>query len=280
MWTRTSETAGRLRGRIETVIDAAQALGHVPDDKANPAAGRATSSPCCPTEQAHPDPPQGPALRRRPRVRETPAGRRRRDGVDLGVPDLTATRSSETLTRGGASSTARRTHVNPEEAHEDQQAAASRSPTAPSKFSPKPAAAPARSRDPTASSSSDEAKAASIADGDEQLLRRMKVMYASRFRTHIGSALGGGARQFELAELRLAHRVGFQRSRRPTSGQPAGAAQTDNEAWADYVDGRPTTTSSSSAGRGVIQIAISVAASILSRPRSRSARPTTRGEAI
>jgi integrase len=37
VWTRTPETASRLRGRIETVIDAARALGHVPEDKANPA---------------------------------------------------------------------------------------------------------------------------------------------------------------------------------------------------------------------------------------------------
>ena len=37
LWSRTPETASRLRGRIETVIDAARALGHVPEDKANPA---------------------------------------------------------------------------------------------------------------------------------------------------------------------------------------------------------------------------------------------------
>ena len=37
LWTRTPETASRLRGRIESVIDAARALGHIPEDKANPA---------------------------------------------------------------------------------------------------------------------------------------------------------------------------------------------------------------------------------------------------
>jgi integrase len=37
VWARTPETASRLRGRIETVIDAARVLGHVPEDKANPA---------------------------------------------------------------------------------------------------------------------------------------------------------------------------------------------------------------------------------------------------
>ncbi len=37
VWSRAPETASRLRGRIETVIDAARALGHVPEDKANPA---------------------------------------------------------------------------------------------------------------------------------------------------------------------------------------------------------------------------------------------------
>ena len=37
VWSRAPETGSRLRGRIETVIDAARALGHVPEDKANPA---------------------------------------------------------------------------------------------------------------------------------------------------------------------------------------------------------------------------------------------------
>jgi integrase len=37
LWSRAPETASRLRGRIQTVIEAAQALGHIPEDKANPA---------------------------------------------------------------------------------------------------------------------------------------------------------------------------------------------------------------------------------------------------
>jgi integrase len=37
LWTRAPETASRLRGRIETVIAAAQALGHIDRDRANPA---------------------------------------------------------------------------------------------------------------------------------------------------------------------------------------------------------------------------------------------------
>ena len=37
LWTKTPETASRLRGRIESVINAARALGHIPEDKANPA---------------------------------------------------------------------------------------------------------------------------------------------------------------------------------------------------------------------------------------------------
>ena len=40
IWTKTPETASRLRGRIESVIDAARALGHIPEDKANPARWR------------------------------------------------------------------------------------------------------------------------------------------------------------------------------------------------------------------------------------------------
>jgi integrase len=37
LWSRAPETASRLRGRIESVIDAARALNHIPEDKANPA---------------------------------------------------------------------------------------------------------------------------------------------------------------------------------------------------------------------------------------------------
>ena len=40
LWDRAPETASRLRGRIQTVIEAAQALGHIPEDKANPARWR------------------------------------------------------------------------------------------------------------------------------------------------------------------------------------------------------------------------------------------------
>ena len=35
LWARAPETASRLRGRIETILAAAQALGHVPEDRAN-----------------------------------------------------------------------------------------------------------------------------------------------------------------------------------------------------------------------------------------------------
>jgi integrase len=37
LWNRTPETASRLRGRLESVIDMARALGHIDEDKANPA---------------------------------------------------------------------------------------------------------------------------------------------------------------------------------------------------------------------------------------------------
>ncbi|HEX3417213.1 MAG TPA: hypothetical protein VHT21_12530 [Stellaceae bacterium] len=40
LWGRAPETASRLRGRIQAVLDAAQAHGHIADDKANPARWR------------------------------------------------------------------------------------------------------------------------------------------------------------------------------------------------------------------------------------------------
>jgi integrase len=40
LWTSIPETASRLRGRIETVLDAARALGHIDENRANPARWR------------------------------------------------------------------------------------------------------------------------------------------------------------------------------------------------------------------------------------------------
>ena len=37
LWSRAPETASRLKGRIQTVLEAAQALGHIAEDKACPA---------------------------------------------------------------------------------------------------------------------------------------------------------------------------------------------------------------------------------------------------
>jgi integrase len=40
LWTRAPETASRLRGRIETILDSARAHGHIDDNRANPARWR------------------------------------------------------------------------------------------------------------------------------------------------------------------------------------------------------------------------------------------------
>lgn len=40
LWQKTPETASRLRGRIEVVLDAARAFGHIPSHEANPARWR------------------------------------------------------------------------------------------------------------------------------------------------------------------------------------------------------------------------------------------------
>ena len=40
LWKRAPETASRLRGRIEAVLDAARAKGHIPRNEANPAQWR------------------------------------------------------------------------------------------------------------------------------------------------------------------------------------------------------------------------------------------------
>ena len=40
LWTSVPETAARLRGRVETVLDSARALGHIDENRANPARWR------------------------------------------------------------------------------------------------------------------------------------------------------------------------------------------------------------------------------------------------
>jgi hypothetical protein len=47
LWARAPETASRLRGRIETVLDAAKARGFIPATRPIPRAGKAISTSCC-----------------------------------------------------------------------------------------------------------------------------------------------------------------------------------------------------------------------------------------
>ena len=85
LWSRAPETASRLRGRIQAVLDAAQAHGHIADDKANPARWKGHLDKLLPRpaklSRGHP-------LRRRARLRATPEGVRQHGGLGVGVPYL------------------------------------------------------------------------------------------------------------------------------------------------------------------------------------------------
>ena len=100
LWTKTPETASRLRGRIESVINAARALGHIPDDKANPARWKGHLDHLLPKQNklsrghhkalAYADLPEFVK-----RLREVQAGNTAALALEFLI--LTATRTSETL---------------------------------------------------------------------------------------------------------------------------------------------------------------------------------------
>ncbi len=98
LWQRVPETAARLRGRIEHVIDAARALGHVSQNEANPARWRGHLDKLLPKRQKltrghHPAMPYAelPAFMSALRQRESISV------LALEVTILCATRTSETL---------------------------------------------------------------------------------------------------------------------------------------------------------------------------------------
>lgn len=64
LWDRAPETASRLRGRIETVLDAAKARGFIDRNAANPARWKGHLDKLLPKRQAHARPSCGHALRR------------------------------------------------------------------------------------------------------------------------------------------------------------------------------------------------------------------------
>ena len=100
LWAKTPETASRLRGRIEVVIDAARALNHIPADRANPARWRGhldklLSKPKKLSRGHHKALPYADAPEFVQRLREVQAGNTAALALEFLI--LTATRTSETL---------------------------------------------------------------------------------------------------------------------------------------------------------------------------------------
>ena len=98
LWARAPETASRLRGRVEAVLDAARARGFIEQSQANPARWRGHLDKLLPkraklTRGHHAAMPYAdvPAFAAELRTRQTTAAR----ALELGI--LSATRSSETL---------------------------------------------------------------------------------------------------------------------------------------------------------------------------------------
>jgi hypothetical protein len=157
VWARTPETAARLRGRIETVIDAARALGHVPEDKANPARWKGHLDHLLPKrnkldqDNRHKAVPYTDVAELVKRLRA--AGSMTALALEFVI--LTTTRTSETLNaRWGEFDLEADIWSIPKERMKIGKPMTCRSVTAPSRYSPKRAAAPARSWDRTASCSS------------------------------------------------------------------------------------------------------------------------------
>lgn len=104
LWSATPETASRLRGRIEAVIDMARALGHIDEDRANCARWKGHLDHLLPPPKKfgargrHKAMPydQLPEFVKRLRASDNMAA------LALEFLILTATRTSETLGRSGA----------------------------------------------------------------------------------------------------------------------------------------------------------------------------------
>ena len=239
IWTAKSVTAGRLRGRIETVIDAARALGHIDADRANPARWKGHLDHLLPkpakltrghhTALAHSDIPEFVQ-----RLRAVQADNSSALALEFLI--LTATRTSETLNMTfdeidfdaatWSISASRMKMAKPHDVPLSDRALAILKAQHETRGK-NPHVFPGRPTKPLSPMSLN------------MLLRRMKVpVTVHGFRSSARSWMADTGVPFELAEAALAHQVGnavvqaYQRSSMLERRRPI------MNAWADHVTGK------------------------------------------
>ena len=87
LWSSRSVTASRLRGRIERVLNAARALGHIDREKANPARWKGHLDELLAKPQKLTRGHHKAMTRRHARVRGKPSRHEQHGGAGVGVPD-------------------------------------------------------------------------------------------------------------------------------------------------------------------------------------------------
>jgi integrase len=243
VWSRAPETGSRLRGRIETVIDAARALGHVPEDKANPARWKGHLDKLLPKRNKLAQDNHHKAMP----YASVPALVKRLHGLD-GIPSLALQFLILTTTRTGETLGARWREFDPEAATWSIPASrmkAGKAHDVPLSDRAVAILAEARRRarkEPEADSfiffGTRPKKPVSVT-AMGKLLRRMKIdATVHGFRAAARSWMADQGVAFELAEACLAHQVGnrvvqaYQRSPMLERRRPVLAA------WADHCCGK------------------------------------------
>ena len=239
IWTAKSVTAGRLRGRIETVIDAARVLGHIDQTGPTQHAGRDTSITCCPSQ-----PSSREATTRRSPYSDIPEFVQRLRAVQadnssalaLEFLILTATRTSETLNMT-FDEIDFETATWSVSARADEDGKGVQRPAIDRALAILKAQHETRGKNPHVFPGRPTKPLSPMSLN--MLLRRMKVpVTVHGFRSSARSWMADTGVPFELAEAALAHQVGnavvqaYQRSSMLERRRPI------MNAWADHVTGK------------------------------------------
>jgi integrase len=238
LWASRSVTASRLRGRIERVLNAARALGHIDKDRANPARWKAHLDELLPKPKKlarghHAAMPydQLPDFMQRLRAMNSTAA------MALEVLILTATRSGETLgARWDEISLESTTWTVPPSRMKTNEAFSV--PLSDRALAILRTFEATRGQNPYIFAGRPQRPLSNMALA--MLLRRMEVDVTTHgFRTSFRTWCSEVARvEFELAELCLSHRIGTAVSRAYNRTTMTERRRPIMSAWADYVCGK------------------------------------------
>ena len=238
LWTTKSVTAGRLRGRIEVIIDAARVLGHIEADKANCARWkghlqRLLPKPAKLTRGHHAAMPYAEVPAFMARLAETPGVA----ALALQFLILTATRTSETLNMTWDEiDPAMTTWTVPKERMKMQREFAVPLSDAAAAILKAQRATPGKNNHVFPGRPTKPLSSMSL----NMLLRRMKVpVTVHGFRSSARSWMAAVAHApFELAEAVLAHSVGNQTVAAYMRDDPLDRRRPIMNAWADHCCGK------------------------------------------